>query len=99
MIMMGAATMVVSGGTMNVTGLLEMGFNMGLASVIVKGNGVLNASGQGLQVGVANVRDGYVGLFGNAQATFGSVDLYDGSYYGEGGTGSGVVMQVANSTS
>ena len=93
----GAATMVVSGGTMNVTGLLEMGFNMGLASVIVKGNGVLNASGQGLQVGVANVRDGYVGLFGNAQATFGSVDLYDGSYYGEGGTGSGVVMQVANS--
>lgn len=93
----GAATMVVSGGTMNVTGLLEMGFNMGSASVIVKGNGVLNASGQGLQVGVANVRDGYVGLFGNAQATFGSVDLYDGSYYGEGGTGSGVVMQVANS--
>ncbi|MCX6868061.1 MAG: hypothetical protein NTV46_17975, partial [Verrucomicrobia bacterium] len=43
-----------------------------------------------------NIRDNYVGLFNNAQATFGLVDVFPSSHYGEGGAGSGSVLQIAD---
>ena len=91
-----AAVVVEGTGILTANGEWLMGRNMGSGSLVVKDDGVLNGGGNALRMGRDNIRDNYVGLKNNAQATFGSVVVFDTSYYGEGGAGSGSVLEVAN---
>jgi len=85
--------------TVTVNGEWLTGRNMGHGSLTVKDNAVINGGGNILRLGRDNIRDNYVGLFNNAQATFGPVIVFESSGYGEGGAGSGSVLQVADSAS
>lgn len=88
---------VVEGtGVVTSNGEWLMGRNMGHGSLIVRDDGIINGGGNTLRIGRDNIRDNFVGLFDNAQATFGLVDVFPTSHYGEGGAGSGSVLQIAN---
>ncbi|MCX6880163.1 MAG: autotransporter-associated beta strand repeat-containing protein [Verrucomicrobia bacterium] len=83
-------------GTLTSNGEWLTGRNMGHGSLIARDQAVVNGGGT-LRLGRDNIRDNFAGFFNNAQGIFGFVDVFPTSHYGEGGFGSGSVLQIADS--
>ncbi len=93
-----SAVIVEGNGRLRTNGELLMGRNMGSAGVLVRGDGILDGTGQTLRMGRDNRSCVYVGLLENASATFSNVIVGASNNYNDA-YGASATLEIGGNAS